>query len=54
MQSQIAPDVSVFMDETSLMRLIDNTLSNAIKYSRPGGKIIIALEIGVSIAVFSV
>jgi len=54
LQSRIAPDVSVFMDETSLMRLIDNTLSNAIKYSRPGGKIIIALEIGVSIAVFSV
>ena len=54
LQSRIAPDVSVFMDETSLMRLIDNTLSNAIKYSRPGGKIIIGLEKGVSIAVFSV
>ena len=54
LQSRIAPDVSVFMDETSLMRLIDNTLSNAIKYSRPGGKVIIALEKGVSIAVFSV
>ena len=54
LQSRIAPDVNVFMDETSLMRLIDNTLSNAIKYSRPGGKIIIVLEKGVSIAVFSV
>ena len=35
------------MDEESAMRLLDNLISNAIKYNRPGGKIIISLEEGI-------
>ena len=37
-------DVKVFMSREELVRLIDNNLSNAIKYAKPDTKIVIVLE----------
>ncbi len=39
----IEPDLSVYMNKIELQRILDNTLSNAIKYSFFGGNIVIDL-----------
>lgn len=43
-ESHIADGVSLFFNTTQLQRIIDNTISNAIKYSYEDGKIEISLE----------
>lgn len=44
-ESHIADDVMLLFNPTQLQRIIDNTISNAIKYSYEEGKVEISLEI---------
>lgn len=41
--AEIEPDVALTGDETLLMRLVTNLLSNAISYNRPGGSAVLRL-----------
>lgn len=43
-EPRIANDVRIFFNPTQLQRVIDNNLSNAIKYSHEGGTIEVILE----------
>ena len=43
-QTQIEPHLSVYSNRTKLQRLIDNTLSNAIKYSKEGSRVRVILK----------
>lgn len=40
----IAPDITIVFNPTQLQRIIDNNISNAIKYSHEGGQIEVILE----------
>jgi len=40
----IAPDIMIVFNPTQLQRIIDNNISNAIKYSHEGGQIEVILE----------
>ncbi len=51
---KVATEIAVFMSKSELMRLIDNNISNAIKYSYPNSKIIISLNSTATAALFSV
>lgn len=54
-KENIEPNLYVFMSEIELMRIIDNTISNAIKYSKEGSEILINLRLfNDSFALFSV
>lgn len=44
-ESHIADDVMLLFNPTQLQRIIDNTISNAIKYSYEEGKVEISLEV---------
>ena len=44
LQTDIAPGLRIFGDETMLLRLVDNLLTNAIRYNREGGSICLSLE----------
>ena len=44
LHSKIDPDVTILFNKTKLLRLIDNTLSNAIKYSKENSKVKIYLK----------
>lgn len=52
--SSIEPNLMVFMSEIEATRLIDNTISNAIKYSKDSSKIIVNLSCSDNYAIFSV
>jgi signal transduction histidine kinase len=54
LKSQIAPKCIVFMNKTELQRIIDNTISNAIKYSNPASSVLITLTCKDSRAYFCV
>lgn len=41
-------------DRDELLRLMENLVENAIKYGKPGGEVVIAVETGESEASFSV
>jgi len=43
-ENSIKSDVNIFCDEKKISKVIDNILSNAIKYNKVGGKIEIILE----------
>jgi signal transduction histidine kinase len=43
-EPRISADIRIFFNPTQLQRIIDNNLSNAIKYSHEGGKIEVILE----------
>ena len=44
LKATIAPKLIVFMNKIELQRVIDNTISNAIKYSNPASSVLIDLE----------
>ena len=48
---EIAPDISVEGDQTSLMRVFLNLIENAIQYGRPGGFVQVALSAEAGFAV---
>ncbi len=41
---EISPNIEIFLSEIKLLRIIDNTLNNAIKFSKPNSKILISLQ----------
>ncbi len=43
LSSQIDPDIGILFNYSQLQRIIDNNLSNAIKYSHEGGRVIVQL-----------
>lgn len=43
-EENILPDVSVMINRIELQRIIDNTLSNAIKYSKKNTKVMVCLK----------
>ncbi len=43
-EEQIIPDVTIFINRIELQRIIDNTLSNAIKYSEKNKKITVTMQ----------
>ena len=45
-ETDIQPNVKLFIDEGKAARLIDNLLSNAIKYNRRGGEIFVRVRPG--------
>ncbi|OQX72865.1 MAG: two-component sensor histidine kinase [Campylobacteraceae bacterium 4484_4] len=45
-ETDIQPGVKLFIDEGKAARLVDNILSNAIKYNRRGGQIFVRLRPG--------
>jgi two-component system OmpR family sensor kinase len=45
-ETDIQPDVKLFIDEGKAARLVDNLLSNAVKYNRRGGEIFVRLRPG--------
>ena len=45
-ETDIQPDVRLFIDEGKAARLVDNLLSNAVKYNRRGGSIFVRLRPG--------
>ncbi|WP_456382146.1 sensor histidine kinase, partial [Hydrogenimonas sp.] len=45
-ETDIQPGVKLFIDEGKAARLVDNILSNAIKYNRRGGRIFVRLRPG--------
>ncbi len=51
-KSHIEPGVSAFISTTELQRVVDNTLSNAIKYSTPGSTIEVGIQGGAEGALF--
>lgn len=53
-QPHIANECIVFMNKTELQRIVDNTISNAIKYSNPASNILVNLTCKDSKAYFSV
>lgn len=54
LKPKVGPDAIVFMNKTELQRVIDNTISNAIKYSNPTTSILINLTCKDRVAYFSV
>ncbi|MSN95766.1 HAMP domain-containing histidine kinase [Campylobacter sp. FMV-PI01] len=52
--AHIKPNLYIFMSEIEATRLIDNTISNAIKYSNEGQKILINLHLENGMIVFVV
>lgn len=44
METEIQPGVSLSCDETLMIRLITNLLTNAIRYNKPGGRIQVSLK----------
>ncbi|MBE0495490.1 MAG: HAMP domain-containing histidine kinase [Campylobacterales bacterium] len=44
LKATIAPKLIVFMNKMELQRVIDNTISNAIKYSNPASSVLLELE----------
>ena len=54
LKASIAPKLIIFMNKMELQRVIDNTISNAIKYSNPASTVLIHLEEKQSKALFSV
>lgn len=52
--SEISPNLKVFLSEIEATRLIDNNLSNAIKYSNEGSKINVYLKSDDNFAIFIV
>lgn len=44
-EQEIPSEIFIFMSEVEATRLIDNTISNAIKYSDPGSKILVSLSL---------
>lgn len=50
----ITPNIKVFLNESELLRIIDNTLNNAIKFSNPNSKILISLQKNKSEAILSI
>ncbi|MCI6988781.1 MAG: HAMP domain-containing histidine kinase [Campylobacter sp.] len=52
--AKIEPNLRVFMSSVELTRLIDNNLSNAIKYSKENSQIIVNLQKDDKFAIFSV
>ncbi len=52
--SHIQPGISLFINRTKLQRVIDNTLSNAIKYSKENSKVEIFLKTSSEYIVLSV
>ena len=45
-ETDIQPEVKLYIDQNKMARLIDNLLSNAIKYNRRGGTIYVTLRPG--------
>jgi PAS domain S-box-containing protein len=40
--SELPPDVYIYADENLLLQVLNNIISNAVKFSKPGGKIFIS------------
>ena len=43
LRSELAPDVSITADETMMIRLFENLLTNAIRYGRENGWVMVAM-----------
>jgi two-component system phosphate regulon sensor histidine kinase PhoR len=52
--SEIAPDVCLVGDRSRLMQVTENLLSNALKYTPPGGKVLVGLSHSASNVVLTI
>lgn len=53
-ETKIEPDITLYFNPTQLQRIVDNTLSNAIKYSHEKGEVSVTLQLHADEVLFCV